>query len=139
MKRILPGISATGSKEAGFTVTSCREGVEGLHLAACERWDVVILDRMLPGQGASGARRCGFLLSAVPDGSIERGDKVKGWTSCTVDRDHPAPCDIGDATCAGDKGASSLDGNPIYRIKPPRSLIFTVNFIAVCRQNLELT
>jgi two-component system, OmpR family, response regulator len=39
----------TGLKEAGFTVEWCRNGVDGLHLAANEPWDVVILDRMLPG------------------------------------------------------------------------------------------
>jgi two-component system, OmpR family, response regulator len=38
-----------GLKEAGFTVKCCRNGVDGLDLAASERWDVVILDRMLPG------------------------------------------------------------------------------------------
>ena len=65
--------------------------------------------------------------------------KSKGGRVCTVDRDHSTPCDIGDATCAGNKGASSLEANPIYRVKRPRSVIFTVNSIAVCRQNLELT
>jgi two-component system OmpR family response regulator len=39
----------SGLEEAGFTVSGCRDGVEGLHLAVVERWDVVILDRMLPG------------------------------------------------------------------------------------------
>lgn len=38
-----------GLKEAGFTVNWCRDGVDGVRLAADERWDVVILDRMLPG------------------------------------------------------------------------------------------
>jgi two-component system OmpR family response regulator len=38
-----------GLKEAGFTVTWCSNGADGLHLAEGERWDVVILDRMLPG------------------------------------------------------------------------------------------
>jgi len=40
---------STGLREAGFVVTGCRDGVDGLHLATSERWDVVILDRMLPG------------------------------------------------------------------------------------------
>ena len=40
---------STGLREAGFVVTQCRDGVDGLHLATSERWDVVILDRMLPG------------------------------------------------------------------------------------------
>ncbi|MGD0883950.1 MAG: response regulator transcription factor [Thermodesulfovibrionales bacterium] len=39
----------TGLKEAGFSVTWCGEGVEGLHLATGEQWDMIILDRMLPG------------------------------------------------------------------------------------------
>jgi two-component system OmpR family response regulator len=38
-----------GLKEAGFGVVWCRNGADGLHLAANERWDIVILDRMLPG------------------------------------------------------------------------------------------
>ena len=38
-----------GLKEAGFNVNWCRNGVDGLHLAANENWDVVILDRLLPG------------------------------------------------------------------------------------------
>jgi len=38
-----------GLKEAGFGVVWRRNGVDGLHLATSERWDVVILDRMLPG------------------------------------------------------------------------------------------
>jgi DNA-binding response OmpR family regulator len=31
-----------GLKKAGFTVSWCRDGVEGLHRAAGERWDFVI-------------------------------------------------------------------------------------------------
>jgi two-component system, OmpR family, response regulator len=38
-----------GLKEAGFTVVSGREGVDGVRLATDESWDVMILDRMLPG------------------------------------------------------------------------------------------
>lgn len=38
-----------GLKEAGYTVTWCSESVEGLTLASCEQWDIIILDRMLPG------------------------------------------------------------------------------------------
>lgn len=38
-----------GLKEAGFVVTWCRKGVDALHLATGERWDVIVLDRMLPG------------------------------------------------------------------------------------------
>jgi len=38
-----------GLKEAGHTITLVCDGVNGLHLAANERWDAIILDRMLPG------------------------------------------------------------------------------------------
>lgn len=38
-----------GLKEAGHTVTSCDNGLDGLHLAASEQWDIIILDRLLPG------------------------------------------------------------------------------------------
>ena len=38
-----------GLKEAGFTVSWCRDGVDGVRLATDESWDVMILDRMLPG------------------------------------------------------------------------------------------
>ena len=40
---------SNGLKEAGFVVEWCRNGIDGLHLATNERWDVIILDRMLPG------------------------------------------------------------------------------------------
>jgi len=39
-----------GLDEAGHAASLCTNGVEGLHLAANERWDVIILDRMLPGE-----------------------------------------------------------------------------------------
>lgn len=39
-----------GLTEAGYAVTPCGNGLDGLHLAASEQWDIVILDRMLPGQ-----------------------------------------------------------------------------------------
>jgi len=40
---------SNGLKEAGFNVNWCRNGVDGLHLAAEQNWDIVILDRLLPG------------------------------------------------------------------------------------------
>jgi two-component system, OmpR family, response regulator len=40
---------SNGLKEAGYTVTWCSKGVEGLDIATSEQWDVIILDRMLPG------------------------------------------------------------------------------------------
>jgi two-component system OmpR family response regulator len=39
-----------GLKEAGHSSVSCWNGVDGLHLAANDRWDAVIVDRMLPGE-----------------------------------------------------------------------------------------
>jgi two-component system, OmpR family, response regulator len=40
---------SNGLKEAGHAVTLVRDGAEGLHLAANEHWDVIVLDRLLPG------------------------------------------------------------------------------------------
>jgi two-component system, OmpR family, response regulator len=37
-----------GLREAGFNVNWCRDGVDGLHLASDESWDIVVLDRLLP-------------------------------------------------------------------------------------------
>lgn len=39
-----------GLKEAGYTATSCSNGLDGLHFASSQQWDIVILDRLLPGQ-----------------------------------------------------------------------------------------
>ncbi|HEY8101052.1 MAG TPA: response regulator transcription factor [Burkholderiaceae bacterium] len=39
-----------GLTESGYAVTPCGNGLDGLHLATSEQWDIVILDRMLPGQ-----------------------------------------------------------------------------------------
>lgn len=39
-----------GLREVGYTVTSCENGLDGLHYATSEHWDIVILDRLLPGQ-----------------------------------------------------------------------------------------
>ncbi len=39
-----------GLKEAGFTVMLCDNGLDGLHHACNDNWDVIILDRLLPGQ-----------------------------------------------------------------------------------------
>jgi len=39
-----------GLKEAGYNVAPCDNGLDGLHLAANEAWDLIILDRLLPGQ-----------------------------------------------------------------------------------------
>jgi two-component system, OmpR family, response regulator len=45
-----PRYITNGLREAGFVVEWSRDGVDGLHLATSERWDVIILDRMLPGK-----------------------------------------------------------------------------------------
>jgi two-component system OmpR family response regulator len=39
-----------GLREAGYSVTACANGVDGLDFAISEPWDIIILDRMLPGQ-----------------------------------------------------------------------------------------
>jgi two-component system OmpR family response regulator len=38
-----------GLREAGYGVTSCDNGLDGLHCAINDSWDLVILDRLLPG------------------------------------------------------------------------------------------
>lgn len=38
-----------GLKEAGYAVTACENGLDGLHQATTEQWDVIVLDRMLSG------------------------------------------------------------------------------------------
>src|ERR1700722_9426618 len=43
------GYICNGLAEAGHTTSLCRNGIEGLDLAANEQWDVIVLDRMLPG------------------------------------------------------------------------------------------
>ncbi|MCP4114695.1 MAG: response regulator transcription factor [Desulfobacteraceae bacterium] len=39
----------TGLKQSGFTVDHASDGVDGLHLAMTESYDMVVLDIMLPG------------------------------------------------------------------------------------------
>jgi two-component system OmpR family response regulator len=39
-----------GLTELGYNVLACDNGLDGLHHATNESWDIVILDRMLPGQ-----------------------------------------------------------------------------------------
>ena len=39
-----------GLREAGYLVTSCDNGPEGLDLAVGDDWDIIVLDRMLPGR-----------------------------------------------------------------------------------------
>ena len=38
-----------GLQESGFAVTPCSDGLDGLHHAVNDTWDLVIVDRMLPG------------------------------------------------------------------------------------------
>ncbi|HWS63346.1 MAG TPA: hypothetical protein VN325_11375 [Steroidobacteraceae bacterium] len=42
-----------GLKEAGHAVTRCDNGLDGLHQALNETWDLIIVDRLLP-TGAEG-------------------------------------------------------------------------------------
>ncbi|GJJ02967.1 DNA-binding response regulator [Duganella rhizosphaerae] len=39
-----------GLREAGYLVSACDNGPDGLDLAAGNDWDIIILDRMLPGR-----------------------------------------------------------------------------------------
>ena len=39
----------TGLRESGHSVTSCGNGLDGLHRALNETWDLIIIDRLLPG------------------------------------------------------------------------------------------
>src|SRR5690554_999520 len=41
---------AEGFRELGHWPVVCHDGVEGLHRASTETWDLIILDRMLPNQ-----------------------------------------------------------------------------------------
>lgn len=75
-----------GLMEAGFVVDLARDGLDGLHLALTEAFDLVILDVMLPGidgwQVLQGIRRAGkeipvLFLTARDDVD----DRVKGWNS----------------------------------------------------------
>ncbi|MBL0207942.1 MAG: heavy metal response regulator transcription factor [Propionivibrio sp.] len=72
-----------GLMEAGFVVDLARDGIDGLHLALTEAFDLVILDVMLPGidgwQVLQGIRRSGkeipvLFLTARDDVD----DRVKG-------------------------------------------------------------
>ncbi|MBA5607804.1 response regulator transcription factor [Duganella sp. LX20W] len=38
-----------GLREAGYTVTACATGQEGLDYAIGAEWDIIVMDRMLPG------------------------------------------------------------------------------------------
>lgn len=40
---------AQGLREAGFVVDLARDGLDGLHLAQNEAYDLLLLDVMLPG------------------------------------------------------------------------------------------
>src|SRR5262249_55095860 len=38
-----------GLRQEGFTVETARNGPDGLHMGACEKFDAIVLDRNLPG------------------------------------------------------------------------------------------
>jgi len=38
-----------GLREVGYSVTLCDNGLDGLHNAINEDWDIIVLDRLLPG------------------------------------------------------------------------------------------
>ena len=39
-----------GLSEAGYTVMPCSNGLDGLHYATNESWDIIVVDRLLPGR-----------------------------------------------------------------------------------------
>ena len=39
-----------GLREAGYTVTACATGQDGLDYATGAEWDIIVMDRMLPGR-----------------------------------------------------------------------------------------
>lgn len=39
----------TGLKQAGYAVDHAPDGIDGMHLATTERYDIIVLDIMLPG------------------------------------------------------------------------------------------
>jgi two-component system, OmpR family, response regulator len=41
---------ANGLREHGHVVSSCDNGLDGLHQALNETWDLIIIDRLLPGE-----------------------------------------------------------------------------------------
>jgi two-component system OmpR family response regulator len=57
-----------GLREAGHVALLCRSGLDGLHHAVNEEWDIVILDRLLPGgvEGLSIVRRLRDLEKTTP-------------------------------------------------------------------------
>jgi len=72
-----------GLSEAGYVVDLCRDGLEGLHVALNEAYDLIVLDVMLPGmdgwQVLRGVRQAGkdvpvLFLTARDDVT----DRVKG-------------------------------------------------------------
>lgn len=72
-----------GLIEAGFVVDLAREGIEGLHLALTEAYDLIVLDVMLPGmdgwQVLQAVRRAGKdvpVLFLTARDQVE--DRVKG-------------------------------------------------------------
>jgi two-component system OmpR family response regulator len=40
---------SNGLREVGYNVTPCANGLDGLHQAVNQDWDLIVLDRMLPG------------------------------------------------------------------------------------------
>lgn len=76
-----------GLSEAGHTVDHAANGPDGMHLAATERYDVLIIDRMLPGGmdglaiverlRASGSKVPILILSAL----AEVDDRIQGLRS----------------------------------------------------------
>ena len=72
-----------GLSEAGYVVDLARDGLDGLHLALTEAYDLAVLDVMLPGidgwQVLAGIRRAGKEMPVLfLTASDEVNDRVKG-------------------------------------------------------------
>jgi two-component system copper resistance phosphate regulon response regulator CusR len=72
-----------GLAEAGFVVHLARDGLDGLHFALTEAYDLVVLDVMLPGidgwQVLQGIRRAGMEVPVIfLTARDEVDDRVKG-------------------------------------------------------------
>jgi two-component system, OmpR family, response regulator len=73
-----------GLKEVGHAVTRCDNGLDGLHRALTENWDLIILDRLLPGgvDGLSIVSKLRELGTATPvlivSALISTDERVRG-------------------------------------------------------------
>ena len=114
-----------GLQEAGHTTDHASTGRDGMFLAACEPYDVIIMDRMLPGEidglaiievlRKAGKRTPILILSALS----EVDDRIRQHLvkRCTLAQNL---LDLGDCPGCGQCGSSRL--TPIVGLQPPRQL-----------------